>query len=85
MRREWRTRKEPPGAKLRYHVRLTTPSTCPHIVRAFRSQIQSSSNFLLNLFLSLSEFRRFNPERIGDPHPFEEAGVSSTLFDVRSK
>jgi len=26
-------RKEPPGAMLRYHGRLTTPSACPHIVR----------------------------------------------------
>jgi hypothetical protein len=25
-------RQEPPGAMLRYHGRLTTPSACPHIV-----------------------------------------------------
>jgi hypothetical protein len=36
--RSWRRvgalrRKEPPGAMLRYHGRLTTPSACPHIVR----------------------------------------------------
>ena len=35
----------------------------------------------LNLLLGLSEFRRFNSERIRDPHPFEKTGVSSTLFD----
>jgi hypothetical protein len=56
------------------------------ITRPSRTLLRISSSLpltkvLLNLFLSLGEFGRFDPERIGDPHPFEETRVSSTLFD----